>query len=516
MNRLPTTATGAVAVTVAAVIALGGCGPPVAQGPSDPASTPSALSTVESWFAARDEAQRQGVENLVSFYDPEIVLDYRALGHPTGVGRLAALEVLHVDWAGNQEGPRAGPVFVSAEGALTQERVRWTRSGDERDAVLVYSMGAHGITHETAASSLIVWRQEVPADTRSDQVARLVADYLSAWSSGSGDAASELYADGAQVVDTLGSAPAAGRAEIGALVASPESVALMSSMHRVDLPDYGGPAIFVSGAIRPTDVPLDGVVLLLDPDSPDSCPGHLAVVLTVDPEGAIVREDRYHRVDDLVRCTTPDSLPSAWWDAIEVPDPLPNVHTATLTLGGNDIEVFNGTDRLADLLAWGFARYESAGLSAPTVSRVTSHNAWSDACSGARGLALNDAIVLCFQGTALWCADDCTRWEPLAKETLLHELAHAWMVEHVDQAVIAEFLQVSGKPTWADRDSAWEDRGVEMAAETIAWALMDEPAPMMAGLELLTCDQRAALFQTLTGTAPGPATPCQEPGELQP
>ncbi len=517
MNASRITATRAVAELVAAVLLLVGCGAPT--GVEDPGDRGSMLVTTEHWFAARDEAQRQGVENLVSFLDPAVVVDYGSLGHPTGVGRLAALELLHTGWSPGV-GPRSrvGQLFVSADGALTQERVRRTTAGNDQDAVLVYAMGPHGITSETAYSSMVAWRETSPADSRTIDVTGLVARYLAAWSSGSAEAVSDLYADGAQVMDTMGATAARGRAEVEALIASSESTTLMESVHRSDLPEFGGPATFVAGDIGvwPKDVPLDGVALLLEPDSPDACPGHLAVVLTLNSGGVICREDRYHRVDDLVRCSTPASLPRAWWDGLDVPDPLPNIHTATLNLGGNVIEVFNGTDQLEELLSWGFARYEASGLSAPRVSRVTSHHGWSDVCGGIRGLTLNDAVSLCFQGTALWCADDCTRWEPLAKETLLHELAHTWMAEHVDQAIIAEFLQVSGQATWADRDEPWEDRGVELAAETIAWALMDEPAPMGAGLGQRTCRQRAALFQTLTGTAPGPATPCVEPDGRQP
>ena len=49
----------------------------------------------EQWFAARASAQRQGVENLVSFYDPDLVLDHRALGADTISGRAEALEYLN-------------------------------------------------------------------------------------------------------------------------------------------------------------------------------------------------------------------------------------------------------------------------------------------------------------------------------------------------------------------------------------------------------------------------------------
>lgn len=507
-------ATRSMVVLVVAVLMLAGCGDPVgAEDPSDPGST---MSTAQRWFAARDEAQRQGVENLVSFYDPDVVLDYRALGHPTAVGRQAALELLHAGWdPHSRQSPPSGPLFVSGEGALRLEGIRRSRSQDEQDAMVVYSIAANGITSETAASSLVEWRRALPADSRTHAAAGLVGDYLSAWSSGSGEAISDLYAEGAQVLDLLGPTTAVGRAEIETLVASSDSVTLMRSVRRVDLPDFGGPATFVSGATWPMDVPVDAVTLLLDPDSPDACPGHLAIVLTLDPGGAIIREDRYHRVDDLFRCATPASLPSAWWDGLDVPDPVPNIRTGTLTLGGNDIEVYNGTDQLEELLAWGFTRYEAADLNAPRISRVTSHNGWSDMCRGARGLILNDAVVLCFQGTSLWCTEGCTRWEPVAKAVLLHELAHAWMAEHVDHATIAEFLRISGRATWADRGEAWGDLGAELAAETIAWALMDEPAPMKAGLGERTCDQRAALFETLTGTAPATTPPCLEPGEPQ-
>lgn len=77
MSRTPREGTGqrhpprrTLAVLLAAAALLVGCGPS-ASGPPEQA----APTIAEQWFAARASAQRQGVENLVAFYDPDLVLD---------------------------------------------------------------------------------------------------------------------------------------------------------------------------------------------------------------------------------------------------------------------------------------------------------------------------------------------------------------------------------------------------------------------------------------------------------
>jgi hypothetical protein len=84
---------------------------------------------------------------------------------------------------------------------------------------------------------------------------------------------------------------------------------------------------------------------------------------------------------------------------------------------------------------------------------------------------------------------------------MLHELAHAWLLDHAGDSTRAEVLVLSGREVWADESVPWVDRGGEYAAEVLAWGLADE----VIGLERLggpPCEQVAAVFQLLTGRMP--------------
>ena len=69
----------------------------------------------------------------------------------------------------------------------------------------------------------------------------------------------------------------------------------------------------------------------------------------------------------------------------------------------------------------------------------------------------------------------------------------------VPPEVTERFTEQAGLPTWADTASVWEDRGVELAASTIAWALTDEPMVNPRFADRFTCRQLGDLFKTLTG-----------------
>jgi hypothetical protein len=45
----------------------------------------------------------------------------------------------------------------------------------------------------------------------------------------------------------------------------------------------------------------------------------------------------------------------------------------------------------------------------------------------------------------------------------------------------------------------WDDRGVELAASTIAWALTNEPMVHPRFADRFTCNELGELFTTLTG-----------------
>ena len=61
------------------------------------------------------------------------------------------------------------------------------------------------------------------------------------------------------------------------------------------------------------------------------------------------------------------------------------------------------------------------------------------------------------------------------KQTLLHELAHAWTDVRLSEELRTAFVRLRGVRSWDDRNDPWELRGTEHAAEIITWALMDRP-----------------------------------------
>lgn len=62
----------------------------------------------------------------------------------------------------------------------------------------------------------------------------------------------------------------------------------------------------------------------------------------------------------------------------------------------------------------------------------------------------------------------------MEEHTMLHELAHAWANENLTAMQMEGFVTLRGLDSWNDHDDAWERRGTEHVAETIAWALLDE------------------------------------------
>ncbi len=185
--------------------------------------------------------------------------------------------------------------------------------------------------------------------------------------------------------------------------------------------------------------------------------------------------------------------------------------TGTLAVGDLEIEVYNGTPGLEGLIAWSFDQFRTHGLGTPMVRRVTFHEKQIDKCEGVAGLILGDVVTVCF-GSAAACVDrNCTGWQTWAKKAVLHELAHAWIDEHLTAEVIKQFLAVTGMPTWASPTHAWGDRGVELAAETLAWAMTDQPIQVNPKVGPHSCDELAQYYEILTGRPPESSTPGCEP-----
>ena len=93
----------------------------------------------------------------------------------------------------------------------------------------------------------------------------------------------------------------------------------------------------------------------------------------------------------------------------------------------------------------------------------------------------------------------CDSWTDPARTTALHELAHAWIDDHVSTDTRKAFLELAGLESWASADVAWGDRGVELAASTMAWGLLDVESWLNPKLGPHTCAELTELFGLLVG-----------------
>jgi hypothetical protein len=153
------------------------------------------------------------------------------------------------------------------------------------------------------------------------------------------------------------------------------------------------------------------------------------------------------------------------------------------------------SDEQREAVAWGRSRFLAAGLVPPRV-RFVFHDD-TERCRLRRGLFNPDTrtIEIC----------------DLNRETLIHELAHAWVDSNVSEAARAEFTRHRGLEVWNDHSVPWAGRATEHAAEIVAWGV-EEESRLISWIEpdgshvlrLLTIpdstpEELAAAFQMLTG-----------------
>lgn len=148
-----------------------------------------------------------------------------------------------------------------------------------------------------------------------------------------------------------------------------------------------------------------------------------------------------------------------------------------------------------EAVAWGRSRFLAAGLVPPRV-RFVFHDD-TERCRLRRGLFNPDTRTI----------DICN----LNRETLIHELAHAWVDSNVTETARAEFTRHRGLEVWNDHSVPWAGRATEHAAEIVAWGV-EEESRLISWIEpdgdhllrLLTIpdstpEELAAAFQMLTG-----------------
>lgn len=138
---------------------------------------------------------------------------------------------------------------------------------------------------------------------------------------------------------------------------------------------------------------------------------------------------------------------------VELANPTPAAVAREVT------QVVGGTHSQRESAFWAIAQFEKAGLTVPSIA-IRFHQD-SESCNSHRGIF----------SSGLQRVDVCVE-EP---SVILHEIAHAWNHTNLTDAKRSEYVSVGGFGSWDDPETPWYDRGSEDAADTIAWALLDDP-----------------------------------------
>ncbi|MDJ0925722.1 MAG: hypothetical protein QNJ77_14295 [Acidimicrobiia bacterium] len=138
---------------------------------------------------------------------------------------------------------------------------------------------------------------------------------------------------------------------------------------------------------------------------------------------------------------------------------------------------------------WALGRFEEAGLRLPDLHIVFPGQDLS-LCNGAPATALTHQrpieIRLCWNDRFI----------------LLHELAHAWDAHNLTEDRRESFMALRAEvDAWTGADVPWARRGIEHAANVIAWGLLEDPYPIS---RTYPNDPESLIeaFRVLTGVAP--------------
>jgi hypothetical protein len=408
-----------------------------------------------------------------------------------------------IRWNSADLGVEIVSVSLGEDAALTL--VRWPGNSDLGAVVSDLDQGR--IDHEVhfdLGSSLAQGLRALPATIGAYE--DHYAAYAHLWSAGEPSSISSLYAPGADIVDVAGAGGPVPVEEVvdGTMGMRWDAVSAADLFGDVTVMDT--PAVFLGPTEYGTD-PQRAVGVYAVTDN-EGCE-HQVAVQWVLVDGAIVDEQRFHEAESYRACAGLEP-PDGWWSGLSLPRSLDQITTGSVaTVGGDVIEVRNGTSALTELLDWGMRRFADNHLPPPSIDTVTFEP--SRSCEGLSGRVLDDGttrnLYVCMYDSDV-CAgvETCSSASPSARLAVLHELAHAWMLDHIDDTASDRVLAVSGRTTWDDHEAPWSDRGVEYAAEVMAWGLIDEGLPMVR-IGAPACSELGAAYMVLTGVPP-PADRC--------
>jgi hypothetical protein len=148
------------------------------------------------------------------------------------------------------------------------------------------------------------------------------------------------------------------------------------------------------------------------------------------------------------------------------------------------LTIVGGTPEQVALVAEAVDRFESVGMDLPAAD-IYLHGSRSS-CTSYR-----------YQG--VFNLDGSTRRVDICNAkliTVVHELAHLWEHHNVSDDVRQALMDLNGAVEWQSLDVDWDERGIEIAAETIAKGLIEQP---MVRAQLEDAPLLAESFRLITG-----------------
>jgi len=423
------------------------------------------------------------------FYSPTATYDGSPIGDLHGHDEIAHLRSL------------TGPLPEVEELFLSRDRAAFTadRYGLELWLLTILDGRVVHEIRETLQDFEGYWRDPDPLGPR---LGTLHEDYFAAWTSGDTDRIAALYQPGAERRDSLfGSTArpstdgALNGLEVEALVGKAARYVPVETVADLD-GDGREPeewAVFTPKRWREE---ASSALIVFDITGSDCS---LRLLTEWDIEGdRIASEEILYDVSSLRRCADRAGvdLPGGWWTGLQTPAPFNETVTGHITTSaGSRIDFINGSADQVELVEWGLGRFATAGLALPEIAIIAfppserCWNAWFH--TGYASLGAETVRV-----------DPCIGEGGTAdRRTVLHELGHEWEYQCVNEPTRRAFLNLRGLEEWTptDSDVPWQE-GIEQAAETIAWGLMDQPI----GIKLpdTTTQDLAEAFRLLTGVEP--------------